>query len=318
MEQEALVHLGVFAFIGILIKLAILFNVSIKSRIAQSFCVVCLFFLLQNISEFLAYFTYLPAEQLSRMFIHIYMNSLYFIFPSILVLALALVEYKHITVAKVVLYGMASMISLGHLSGYIIDDVIFLQWTAITTPGEYYWLAMFFIVLNVLATLIVLVANIILSSNFEIRNRCKVNLLAFAPIFFVAGLVMLFRLAGFESSSAISLPLATMFFLFVMLLQTNGNIFWASLRLKILISVLTLKNINTLDEILGNIEKIRIAEALRASNGMQRNAAKLLSVPPSTLNKKIAKYKIDVEDYQGISVLEAIRLRRAAPKFETN
>jgi hypothetical protein len=170
----------------------------------------------------------------------------------------------------------------------------------------------------VLATLIVLVANIILSSNFEIRNRCKVNLLAFAPIFFVAGLVMLFRLAGFESSSAISLPLATMFFLFVMLLQTNGNIFWASLRLKILISVLTLKNINTLDEILGNIEKIRIAEALRASNGMQRNAAKLLSVPPSTLNKKIAKYKIDVEDYQGISVLEAIRLRRAAPKFETN
>jgi transcriptional regulator with PAS, ATPase and Fis domain len=106
--------------------------------------------------------------------------------------------------------------------------------------------------------------------------------------------------------------MATMFFLFVMLLQTNGNIFWASLRLKILISVLTLKNINTLDEILGNIEKIRITEALRTSNGMQRNAAKLLSVPPSTLNKKIAKYKIDVETYQGMSDVEAIRSRRLA------
>jgi len=103
-----------------------------------------------------------------------------------------------------------------------------------------------------------------------------------------------------------------MFFLFVMLLQTNGNIFWASLRLKILISVLTLKNINTLDEILGNIEKIRITEALRTSNGMQRNATKLLSVPPSTLNKKIAKYKIDVETYQGMSDVEAIRSRRLA------
>ncbi|MBL4571830.1 MAG: helix-turn-helix domain-containing protein, partial [Gammaproteobacteria bacterium] len=309
MEQDALVYLGVFACFGILIKLAILFNVSTKSKIAQSFVVVCLFFLLQNVSEFLAYFTYLPSEQLSEMFIHIYMNTLYFIFPSILVLALALVEFKYLTAAKIALYGMASLITLGHFGGYIVEDVIFLKWTAITEPGEYYWLAMGFIILNVLATLTVLIASTVASSNFEIRSRCKVNLLAFGPLFLVAFLVMLFRLAGFDSSSAISLPMATIFFLFVMLLQTNGNIFWASLRLKILVSVLTLKNINTLDEILGNIEKIRITEALRASNGMQRNAAKLLSIPPSTLNKKIAKYKIDVEDYQGISIILAIRSR---------
>ncbi|PCI76351.1 MAG: hypothetical protein COB20_10810 [SAR86 cluster bacterium] len=310
MEQEALVYLGIFALIGILLKLAILFNVSIKSKIAQSFVVVCTLFLLQNVSEFLAYFTYIPAEQLSVMFIHIYMNTLYFIFPSILVLALTLVEFKHLTAAKIALYGMASLITLAHLGGYVIEGVKFLQWTAITTPAEYYWLAMVFIVINVLATFTVLITNTMANSDFEIRNRCKVNLLAFAPIFLVAVLVMLFRLAGFDSSSAISLPLATVFFLFVMLLQTNGNIFWASLRLKILMSVLTLKNINTLDEILGNIEKLRITEALRASNGMQRNAAKLLSVPPSTLNKKIAKYNIDVESYQTVSVVEAIRSRR--------
>lgn len=312
MEQDALVYLGGFALIGILLKLAILFNVSIKSKIAQSFVVVCTLFLLQNVSEFLAYFTYLPAEQLSVMFIHIYMNTLYFIFPSILILALTLVEFKHLTAAKVVLYGMASTVALGHLGGYVVEGVRFLEWTAITLPGEYYWLAMLFIVLNAVATFIVLVANNIASSNFEIRNRCKVNLLAFTPILLVAFLVMVFRLAGFDSSSAVTLPLATMFFLFVMLLQTNGNIFWASLRLKILLSVLTLKNINTLDQILGNIEKLRITEALRASNGMQRNAAKLLSVPPSTLNKKIAKYKIDAEAYQGMSVVQAIRSRRLA------
>jgi DNA-binding NtrC family response regulator len=110
----------------------------------------------------------------------------------------------------------------------------------------------------------------------------------------------------------LTFPLATMFFLFVMLLQSNGNIFWASLRMKVVMSVLRLKNINTLDVILGNIEKIRITEALRATNGMQRNAAKLLNVPPSTLNKKIAKYKIAAESYQGVSVVEAIRLRRLA------
>lgn len=312
MEQEALVYFGVFALIGILIKLAILFNVSIKSKIAQSFVVVCTLFLLQNVVEFLAYFTYLPAEQLSVMFIHTYMLTLYFIFPSVLILALTLVEFKHLTVAKIALYCMASLLTLAHFGGYLVESVVFLRWTAITAPGEYYSLVQAFIVINILATLGVLIVNITANSSFEIRSRCKVNLLAFAPLLLVAVLVMLFRLAGFNSSTAISMPLATMFFLFVMLLQTNGNIFWASLRLKILMSVLTLKNINTLDEILGNIEKLRITEALRASNGMQRNAAKLLSVPPSTLNKKIAKYKIDTGDYQGMSVVEAIRTRRLA------
>jgi hypothetical protein len=310
MEQDALVYLGVFALIGILIKLTILFNVSIKSNIAQSFVVVCTLFLLQNASEFLAYFTYIPAEQLSVTFIHIYVNTLYFLLPSILVLALTLVEFKHLTIAKVALYGFASLLTLAHLGGYLVEGVKFLQWTAITTPGEYYWVVLAFLAFNVLATLSVLCANVIASSNFEIRNRCKVNLLAFAPISLVIVLVMLFRLAGFNSSTAISLPLATIFFLFVMLLQSNDNIFWASLRLKILMSVLTVKKINTLDEILGSIEKVRITEALRASNGMQRNAAKLLSVPPSTLNKKIAKYSIDAEAFQGMSVVEAIRLRR--------
>lgn len=312
MEQDALVYLGVFALIGILIKLAILFNVSIKSKIAQSFVVVCTLFLLQNVSEFLAYFTYFPSEQLSVMFIHIYMNTLYFIMPAILVLALTLVEFRHLKVAKIGLYGMASLLTLAHFGGYLVVGVKFLQWTAITTPGEYYWVVQAFLAVNVAATLGVLGVNVLANNNFEVRSRCKVNLLAFAPIFLVVVLVMLFRLAGFESSTAVSLPLATIFFLFVMLLQTNGNIFWASLRLKILMSVLTVKNINTLDEILGSIEKIRITEALRASNGMQRNAAKLLSLPPSTLNKKIAKYKIDAEDFQGMSVVEAIRLQRLA------
>jgi len=310
MEAGTLIYLSVFALIGIVIKLTILFNVSIKSKIAQSFAVVCIFFLVQNVSEFLGYFTYGASESLGLSFVHMYMVGLYFVFPAVLILALTLVEYKRLRSAQIFLYSIAGFITVAHFGGYVVDGIKFIGWTAITVHGSYYWVALSFIVLNALGTVSVLFYHYIVNSNFEIRSRCKVNLLAFAPMFAVSVIVALFKLAGFESSSAISLPLATMFFLFVMLLQTNGNIFWASLRLKILMSVLTLKNINTLDEILGNIEKLRIAEALRASNGMQRNAAKLLSVPPSTLNKKIAKYKIVVEDYQGVSVVEAIRSRR--------
>ena len=240
------------------------------------------------------------------------MIALYFIFPSVLVLALTLVEFKHLRGTKLFLYGIAGMMSAAHAGGFMVDGIKFVGWSAVTTPAGYYWIAPAWIILCALGTLSVLFFHYIVNSNFEIRSRCKVNLLAFSPMFAVVAIVVLFRLAGFDSSTAISLPIATIFFLFVMLLQTNGNIFWASLRLKILMSVLTLKNISTLDEILGNIERLRITEGLRASNGMQRNAAKLLGVPPSTLNKKIAKYNIDVEEYQSMSVIEALRVRRLA------
>ena len=312
MEQDALIYLGLIALVGIVVKVAILFNVSIKSKISESFAVVCLLLLLQNVTEFLGYFTYNVSHQLSFAFVHAYMITLYFVFPAILLLALALVENKHLKTARITLFGIATLISGAHLAGFVVDGVKFIGWSAVTTPGDYYWAAVAYPAVTGLLSIIVLFKHYLGNSSFEIRSRCKVNLLAFSPMLLVITLVLLFRLAGFDSSTALTLPLATIFFLVVMLLQTNNNIFWASLRLKILMSVLTLKNINTLDEILGNIEKLRITEALRASNGMQRNAAKLLSVPPSTLNKKIAKYEIRAEDFQGVSVFEAIRLRRQA------
>ncbi len=310
MEQDALIYLGLIALIGIVLKVTILFNISIKTQISECFAVLCIFFLLQNVSEFLGYFTYNVSESLGLAFVHMYMISLYFIFPSVMVLALALVEYKHLKQARFLLYSIATLISVAHMSGFVVDGIKFIGWSALTTPGEYYWVAAVFSVLMAFSAVGVLLKHWLANNNFEIRSRCKINLFAFTPMFLVLTLVLLFRMAGFESSTALVMPLSTIFFLFVMLLQTNGDIFWASLRMKIILSVLTLKSINTLDTILGNIEKLRITEALRASNGMQRYAAKLLSVPPSTLNKKIAKYDICAEDFQSVSVFEAIRVRR--------
>ena len=313
MEQDALVYLGLIALVGIVLKLTILFSVSIKSKISECFAMLCLFFLLQNVAEFLGFFTYSISVELGAIFVHMYMITLFFIFPSLMVLALALVEYKHLKLAKIVFYGISVIISAAYAAGYVVEGVKFVGWSAITTPGQYYWIAVAYPVLMALSAVVVLAKHFLANSSFKIRERCKVNLLALAPMVLLIIGVLAFRAAGFESSTAIAMPLATIFFLFVMLLQTNENIFWASLRLKIILSVLTLKKINTLDEILGNIEKLRITEALRASNGMQRNAAKLLSIPPSTLNKKIAKYEICAEDFQRVSFFESLRTRRQLP-----
>lgn len=299
MEQQALVYLGIVALVGLLLKFCILFNISIKSKVAEQFAIVCLLFLLHNVAEFLAYFTYLQSESLSMFFVHLYMVALYFIFPAVLLLALALIESRHLQMARYVLFGMAGLLSVAHASGLLISGFKYLGWTVITTPADYYWVAIAFIVANVLAALIVLVWNFLASADFEIRSRCKVNLLAFAPMILVVLGVVAARAAGFDSSAAVFLPVTTVFFLFVMLLQTNGNIFWASLRLKILLTVLTARNIQTLDDLLINIEKLRITEALKATNGKQTVAAELLKIPASTLNRKITKYGIEATEFRG-------------------
>lgn len=302
MEEQALNYfgaLGAIAFVGLVLKICILFNISIKNKISESFAVVCLLFLIHNMAEFLGYFTFLHSESLSLIFVHVYMVALYFLFPGVLLLALSLVEYRFLQQARLVLFGLSASLAVAHAGGYLVSGFKYLEWTVITTPAEYYWVAIGFIVVNVLATLVVLLSNFLANPSFEVRSRCKVNLLAFAPMMLVVFGVVIARALGFDSSSALTLPVATIFFLFVMLLQTNGNIFWASLRLKILLSVITLKNIQTLDEILVNIERVRIIEALKATNGKQNNAAELLNIPASTLNRKITKYGIEASTYRG-------------------
>ena len=304
MEQQALVYLGIVAFFGLLLKIGILFNISIKSKIAESFAIVCLLFLLHNLSEFLAYFTYEQSESLSMLFIHFYMVVLYFIFPAVLLLALNLIEFRYLRQAQFVLFGMSTVLAAAHAGGLLVSGFKFLGWTVITTPGPYYWAAMAFIALNALSLLIVLIANYVANPSFEIRNRCKVNLLAFTPMLLVVFSVIPARAMGYDSSSAVILPITTIFFLFVMLLQTNGNIFWASLRLKILLSVLTMRNIQTLDDMLLNIEKVRIVEALKATNGKQNIAAQLLNIPASTLNRRISKLGIEAANYRGSRLVQ--------------
>ncbi len=305
MQEQGLLYLvPAVAFVGLVLKFCILFNISIKNKIAESFAIVCLFFLVNNLAEFLGYFTFLQSGSVNMFLLHLYMVSLYFIFPAVLLLAMSLVESRFLQQARLVLFGMSAVLTVAEASGYLISGAKFIGWTATTTPGEYYWYAIGFVIINAFATLILLVTNYLSNPDFEIRSRCKVNLLAFAPLLVVVFSVPIARSLGYDSSSAATLPAATLFFLFVMLLQTNGNIFWASLRLKILLSVITMKNIQILDEILVNIEKVRIVEALKATNGKQNNAAELLKIPASTLNRKITKYGIDATAYHADRLLQ--------------
>jgi hypothetical protein len=260
--------------------------------------VLCLFFIVQNAAEFLGYFTYLKSIPVGEFFFHVYMNSLFYIFPAVVLLALALTESRHFRIAQYVLYGISIALSGLYLTGQVVTRVAFVGWSAIAERGPYYWLALGFILLCLLATIVILLVNYRSNESTEIRHNARIYLFAFSPIVAVAAGVLGFRALGFDSSSAISLPIATLAFLYVMLLHTNGNLFWLSTKLKSVLAVLRMDRKASVDAIIREIEKIRIQEALKQTNGQQKSAAELLGLPASTLNKRLTKYNIKVQNFK--------------------
>lgn len=298
MNPDTAIYLGTIAAIGLVLKTTILFNVEIKSRVAECFTIMCLFLIAQNAAEFLGYFTYLKSARVGEFFVHIYMISLIFIFPSITMLALAVTDGRYFNPLRIVLYSISVILAVCYLLGWVISGLNMVGWSVITSPGPLYWVYMGYVLLCCLGTMVYLAFCMISAEKSEIRYNARVNLLAMVPIVAVAVGVLALRVAGFDSSSAISLPIATLLFLYIMLLHTNGNLFWLTTKFKSVIAIMMMEKDASVDSIISEIEKVRIQEALKLTNGQQKLAAQILGLPASTLNKRISKYNLDANGYK--------------------
>ena len=298
MSSDVAVYFGTVAAIVFVLKCAILFNINIKDRVSRAFVTLCLFFVIQNAVEFLGYFTYLKSAAMGEFFIHLYMLTLFFIFPSLLILAMALTESPWFAGARLLCYGLSVLITIAYLGGLVVDGFIFLGWSVITEPGPLYWAAMVFVLLCCLGAVLHLLYQYRNNPSAEIRHNARVNLLAFSPIIAVAIGVLSLRIAGFNSSSAVSLPIATVIFLYIMLLHNNGSLFWFSTKVKSILVIMRMDQSASFDAIIQELEKMRIQEALKQTDGQQKNAAELLGVAASTLNKRLNKYSIDADSFK--------------------
>jgi hypothetical protein len=298
MSPDAAVYLGTIAAFAFVIKSAILFNVQIKDRTSQAFVLLCLFFVFQNAVEFLGYFTYLKSTSLGELFVHLYLLATYFVFPSLLVFSLALTGSKWFARMRLAAYSLSCLFALAHAGGFVVDGFIFLGWSVITEPGPLYWIVMSYILLCCAFAVLHLVYQLQTNTSQEVRQNARVALWAFTPIIAVAAGVLGLRLLGFNSSSAVSLPIATVVFLYIMLLHTNGNLFWFSTKLKSILVIMKMDHNVSFDAIICELEKVRIHEALKLTEGQQNHAAELLGIPASTLNKRLHKYHIDAEVFK--------------------
>ena len=111
-------------------------------------------------------------------------------------------------------------------------------------------------------------------------------------------MTFLLKTLGFNSSSVVSLPIATLIFLYILLLHTNGNLFWLTTKFKTVFAVLLMSKDASVDSLINEIEKVRIQEALKLTNGQQKAAADILGIPASTLNKRLSKHKIKANNFK--------------------
>lgn len=298
MDPNTAVYLGTVAAISFILKCTILLNIRIDSRTSQAFVVVCLFFVVQNAGEFLAYFIYLKSEALGRVFAHIYIVAAYFMISSVLIFTLALTESRYYRLAQVTLYSCSVILSVGYMNGLIVDGLIFLGWTVIANPGQFYGFGIGYMLTCCAAIVVCLWYHGKHNSDMEIRHNSKVAMVAFLPILLVAIAVYGLRLLGFDSSSAVSLPIATLIFLYVLLLHTNGTLFWFSAKLRSILAILRMKQNVPMDAIIEELERVRIHQAMKISHGRQKQAAELLGMSASTLSKRLSKYAINADYYR--------------------
>jgi energy-converting hydrogenase Eha subunit A len=298
MSPDAAVLLGVVAAILLVLKCLILFTVRVRDRVSKAFVALCLFFACQNAIEFLGYFSHLNSIALSEVFLHLYMVTLFFVVPSFLVLPLALADSPWFIRVRGICYCIAVLTMLAYLGGYVVEDYVFLDWTAVARPGPLYWVVMGYNLACCVGYLLVLVQQSYTNPDYQVRHNTRVTLVATTPIIAVAVAVLSLRLLGFDSSSALSLPLATLLFLYIMLVHTQGNLFWLSTKVKALLLLMRMDHRVPAEELVSELEKMRIQEALKLTGGQQNNAAQVLGVPASTLSKRISKYRIDADNYR--------------------
>jgi len=173
------------------------------------------------------------------------------------------------------------------------------------TLGQYYWALQIYILACILLGPALIYQSVKNSSTPLIKKRNKVILISFVPIAFTVSLVIVLMLTGFSSSLSFTFPLATLIFLIIYLHTENKDDLFKILvtvpfsserkaymelndRVLNYIAMTQTDEKTSLKNLLSDIERTFITNALEIKDGDHNLAAELLSISISTVyrNKK--------------------------------
>jgi len=173
------------------------------------------------------------------------------------------------------------------------------------TLGQYYWALQIYILACILLGPALIYQSVKNSSTPLIKKRNKVILISFVPIAFTVHLVIVLMLTGFSFSLSFIFPLATLIFLIIYLHTENKDDLFKILvtvpfsserkaymelndRVLNYIAMTQTDEKTSLKNLLSDIERTFITNALEIKDGDHNLAAELLSISISTVyrNKK--------------------------------
>ncbi|MFT7472966.1 MAG: hypothetical protein ACI8XU_002870 [Kiritimatiellia bacterium] len=294
MEQMQI--LGLVALLAGVAKSAILFFSETQNKLTSAFALVCISMILLNTFEFLVSITYYIDPYLATWLLHGEMLSIIFLAFSLVVFSLTVAENSYIRPISI-LFGFGAVVcSCLLLTGQLVLGYKQAGYSVISIPGPFYIALNTIVSLGVFSMLVILVYTSLIRKG-EVQSRSQQVLVAIAPVCVIALTVQILRFKGFNSSTAVYLPIATTFFVAMMVLYQSGRIVIFKIKWTVIWKLaVSMRNVK-LSEWVGLVEELLVKEAMRENDNNQTEAAKLIGSNQSTVGRKFKKYESNGEEF---------------------
>lgn len=297
--MDTFYYLSLIALIAALLKTAILAQVVNRSKLTSAFMLVTLVLILQNITEFFIFFTFGLSDQLASQLLGFYYVLVALLAVVLVSLALTAAEAPNIQLYRYFFGAIAIVVTYYTLNGNLHLGIESNGYSLIGVPGPAY------IVFQALLLAMVVICTYWLwrgsiSSNVKIAHRSRLTMFAAIPIFVTVLFVTILKLAGIGASSGGVTPLASTFFVWILMHDERGDFvvfklkwirvwFYSRLALKIAFS----KDSLSMKDFKEETEKTILLEALKLCDYNMSAAARLLETSHSSVSRKVKRYNYE-------------------------
>ncbi len=283
---------GLAALLAVCFKVLILFQVRATSQISTAFVIACMALIMQNALEFCGYITFASNPESATLFLHALIIALYFVCGSMVYLCAAIAGSRITVQIGYLCGGSVAVLTLLHLFGFSVVGFHRTGYSIISDPGPVYFLFQLFAPICALACIAFLLRGLV-SVDSNVAKRCRLALIAVMPLCLIGIVVTIIRAMGFNSSTAIFMPIASTFLVWLLMYEARGDIVAVKLKWRFIWSIIKYAKDTSIDEWPELTDRIQLIEAMRMCGNKRNQVAKMLKTSPSTITRKCMKYGID-------------------------
>ncbi len=308
------------SFITIFTIFVVIINDRKRTVLSENSLILGLLFslLLMNILEVL---TFGNLYQEYEFLLRIYYCSTFITSSYVFCLSERLINSRYIS--RRLLYALVfiiniTLITLTLMTNQIVAGAEKIVYTISRVKGDQYWIFQTYTLFCFITAPILIRNSIINAANPLDKKRNTVILFSFIPLILTVLLVLVLMQSGIKINFSIFLPISTFIFVIVYLFTENKNdLFRFLVNIPFSSERAAYKEINgrvieylsktqtdeklSLKEMMSEIERTFINNALEAKDGDHNLAAQLLSISLSTIYRNKEKTTTDVHSYQNSS-----------------